>query len=156
MSCQGCVIINPLTFVSRNSTFQKKVIVFLHFFAIFLARFIFLSYLCTIAHLFCMRISMSESSKVTSDHICKKDVFERLSLWNTNLASSETHSRQMTTRRLRGTLYTLFIYVLAWANCVVYPVWVRQCESLCSLDRQKNRLLRLFLRYMKPKTNLKS
>ena len=50
-----------------------------------------------------------------------------------------THSRQMTTRRLRSTNQYIFICdVLAWANGVVYPVWVRQCESLCSQDGQKN------------------
>ena len=29
------------------------------------------------------------------------------------------------------------IYVLAWANCVVYPVWGRQCEGLLIQDEQK-------------------
>ncbi len=40
--------------------------------------------------------------------IYEKDVFERLSLWVVNLASSYLYNRQMTTRRLRSAfLYTL-------------------------------------------------
>jgi len=72
--------------------------------------------------------------------IYEKDVFERLSLWNTNLASSKTHSRQMATGTSTWcvSIYILNIwFVLAWANCVVYPVWVRRCESLCSQDGQR-------------------
>ena len=34
--------------------------------------------------------------------------------------------------------------MLAWANCVVYPVWKGQCEGLCSQDGQKNSTSRLF------------
>ena len=41
----------------------------------------------------------------------------------------------------------IIIKVLAWANCVVYPVWVGQCESLCSQDRRENKHLRLFRMY---------
>jgi hypothetical protein len=27
-------------------------------------------------------------------------------------------------------IYLIYIFVLSWANCVVYPVWVGQCEGL--------------------------
>ena len=40
--------------------------------------------------------------------------------------------------------YYYIEFVLAWANCVVYPVWFGQCEGQCLQDGQKNRHLRLF------------
>ena len=43
--------------------------------------------------------------------IYEKDVFERLSLWVVNLASSNHHSRQMTTRRLRSAYLYTFYYI---------------------------------------------
>ena len=54
----------------------------------------------------------------------------------------QTHSRQMTTEASAwydsGSYFYIWHWcVLAWANCVVYPVWVGQCESLCSQDGQR-------------------
>ena len=45
--------------------------------------------------------------------IYEKDVFERLPLCSKNLASSKHHSRQMATKRLRGTL----MYSCQWSVC---------------------------------------
>ena len=37
----------------------------------------------------------------------------------------QTRNRQMTAKRLRGTFIYIIYNVLAWANCVVCPVWVK-------------------------------
>ena len=42
----------------------------------------------------------------------KKDVFERLSLWFVNLASSNLYSRQMATEASRGAFLYFIIYIV--------------------------------------------
>ena len=82
----------------------------------FLCRFRILSYLCTIAWLV--------HSWAAGGLIYEKDVFERLSLWTMNLANSYHRSRQMTTRRLRGTfLYTpILIYSSCWRGLTALSI----------------------------------
>ncbi len=51
--------------------------------------------------------------------IYKKDVFERLSVCNTNFTKVKSHNRQITTRRLRGAiLYTLILYNSFWRGLI--------------------------------------
>jgi hypothetical protein len=58
--------------------------------------------------------------------IYEKDVFERLSLWSKNFATSKTYSWQMTTRRLRGAfLYTLIIYSTCWRGLTALSILCR-------------------------------
>ena len=100
------------------------------------------------AHLFVsLHHRLTAHSWAAGGLIYEKDVFERLSLWNTNLASSEIP--QQADDNETSTWYVsiyLILYSPYWRGLmsVVYPVWVRQCESLCSQDGQKNRHLRLF------------
>ena len=63
------------------------------------------------------------ASPLTGDLIYEKDVFERLSLCIKNLASSEHHNRQMTTRRLRGAfLYTIVLYSSYWRGLTALSI----------------------------------
>ena len=63
----------------------------------------------------------------------KKDVFERLSLCSTNLANSkpqQTDDNRSVTWCV--SIFHIIELVLAWANCVVYPVWrgnARACRA---------------------------
>ena len=63
--------------------------------------------------------------------------------WTSQLPNS--HAGRWQPKRLRGASIYIVIYnVLAWANCVVYPVVNGQCEGLRFQGRQRNRHLRLF------------
>ena len=56
----------------------------------------------------------------------EKDVFGTSVVVNSELRKLKNHNRQMTTWRHLVRFYIPKYYivcVLAWANCVVYPVW---------------------------------
>ena len=56
--------------------------------------------------------SVSPLVWATGGHIYEEDVFERLSLWTMNLASSYHRSGQMATRRLRGAFLYISLHIV--------------------------------------------
>ena len=99
---------------AKISAIQKKPNI-LYFFRKKFFHFDFSSYLCTIAWL--------AQSWAAGGLIYEKDVFGRLSLCITNFANSQSHSRQMTTRRLRGAyLYTFNIYSSFWRGLTALSI----------------------------------
>ena len=104
----------------------------------FLVYFLKSLYLCNIAQLV--------QQWAVGGLIYEKDVFERLSLWFVNLASSNLYNRQMTTRRLRGAfLYTLFIYSSCWRGLTALSILCREGNARAYEPRMgREQHLRLF------------